>query len=162
MKNWQKNRNYKRVKDKDGNVVANIITVFGQDVEVSDEIFTAYMQMDNHARYIMEDAPKGKELSLEQMMEDGAPIETTVDDAVLSAEECYLQAEETTNEVKMLDELPLVIKSLSESDRKLIKALYYDGCSTREYARKLGITQRAVIKRRDRILKHLKKYFEKF
>lgn len=49
MKNWQKNRNYKRVKDKDGNVVANIITVFGQDVEVSDEIFTAYMQMDNHA-----------------------------------------------------------------------------------------------------------------
>lgn len=95
-------------------------------------------------------------------MEDGAPIETTVYDAVLSAEECYLQAEETTNEVKMLDELPLVIKSLSESDRKLIKALYYDGCSTREYARKLGITQRAVIKRRDRILKHLKKYFEKF
>ena len=81
MKNWQKNRNYKRVKDKDGNVVANIITVFGQDVEVSDEIFTAYMQMDNHARYIMEDAPKGKELSLEQMMEDGAPIETTVYDA---------------------------------------------------------------------------------
>ena len=117
MKNWQKNRNYKRVKDKDGRTWLQIsITVFGQDVEVSDEIFTAYMQMDNHARYIMEDAPKGKELSLEQMMEDGAPIETTVYDAVLSAEECYLQAEETTNEVKMLDELPLVIKSLSESE----------------------------------------------
>ena len=32
MKNWQKNRNYKRVRDKDGNVVANIINVFGQDV----------------------------------------------------------------------------------------------------------------------------------
>ena len=37
MKKWQKDRNYKRVKDKDGNVVANIITVSGQDVEVSDE-----------------------------------------------------------------------------------------------------------------------------
>ena len=46
MKNWQKNRNYKRVKDKDGNVVANIITVFGQDVEVSDEIFATYAQVD--------------------------------------------------------------------------------------------------------------------
>ena len=45
MKKWQKNRNYKRVKDKDGNVVANIITVFGQDVEVSDEIFDTYSQM---------------------------------------------------------------------------------------------------------------------
>ena len=39
MKKWQKNRNYKRIKDKDGNVVANIINVFGQDVEVSDEVF---------------------------------------------------------------------------------------------------------------------------
>ena len=42
MKNWQKDRNYKRVKDKDGNVVANIITVFGQDVEVSDEDICIY------------------------------------------------------------------------------------------------------------------------
>lgn len=49
MKKWQKNRNYKRIKDKDGNVVANIITVFGQDVEVSDEIFDTYSQMDRRA-----------------------------------------------------------------------------------------------------------------
>ena len=38
MKKWQKDRNYKRVKDKDGNVVANIITVSGQDVEVSEKV----------------------------------------------------------------------------------------------------------------------------
>ena len=49
MKKWQKNRNYKRIKDKDGNVVANIITVFGQDIEVSDEIFDTYSQMDRRA-----------------------------------------------------------------------------------------------------------------
>lgn len=42
MKKWQKDRNYKRVKDKDGNVVANIITVSGQDVEVSEKVFAAY------------------------------------------------------------------------------------------------------------------------
>ena len=46
MKKWQKDRNYKRVKDKDGNVVANIITVSGQDVEVSEKVFAAYSQMD--------------------------------------------------------------------------------------------------------------------
>ena len=34
--------------------------------------------------------------------------------------------------------------------------------STREYARRIGVTQRAVIKRRDRILRDMKKYFEKF
>ena len=54
MKNWQKNRNYKRVKDKDGNVVANIISVYGQDVKVSDEVFTAYSQMDRQERYAEE------------------------------------------------------------------------------------------------------------
>ena len=66
------------------------------------------------------------------------------------------------HEAKMLDELPKVIESLPESDKKLIKALYYDGYSTREYAQKLGITQAAMLKRRNRILKYLKKYFEKF
>ena len=60
------NRNYKRVRDKDGNVVANIINVFGQDVEVSDEVFAAYSQMDRRARYIGEDIPaEGPKISLE-------------------------------------------------------------------------------------------------
>ena len=74
MKNWQKNRNYKRVKDKDGNVVANIITVFGQDVEVSDEIFDTYSQMDRRARYIGEDIPAESEISLERTIEDGLSL----------------------------------------------------------------------------------------
>ena len=71
-----KDRNYKRVKDKDGNVVANIITVFGQDVEVSDEVFAAYSQMDRHARYIGEDIPAENEISLERTIADGIHIET--------------------------------------------------------------------------------------
>ena len=157
MKNWQKNRNYKRIKDKDGNVVANIITVFGQDVEVSDEIFDTYSQMDRRARYIGEDIPAESEISLERTIH----IET-LENAELSAEEYCLLEEEVEHEAKMLDELPKVIESLQESDKKLIKALYYDGYSTREYAQKLGITQTAMLKRRNRILKYLKKYFEKF
>ena len=77
MKNWQKNRNYKRVRDKDGNVVANIITVFGQDVEVSDEIFDTYsLGVTGRARYIGEDIPAESEISLERTIEDGIHIET--------------------------------------------------------------------------------------
>ena len=52
--------------------------------------------------------------------------------------------------------------SLEDRDRQLITALFYDHLSTRECARRIGVTQRAVIKRRDRILRDLKKYFEKF
>lgn len=40
MKNWQKTRNYRRMKDENGNVIANVITVFGEKIEVSDELFT--------------------------------------------------------------------------------------------------------------------------
>ena len=87
MKNWQKNRNYKRVKDKDGNVVANIITVFGQDVKVSDEIFATYAQVDRRARYVGEDIPAQHELSLEQFEEEGVSLEKLIRETAPSAEE---------------------------------------------------------------------------
>lgn len=161
MKKWQKDRNYKRVKDKDGNVVANIITVFGQDVEVSEEVFAAYSQMDRQERYAEELLMAEREISWEYTREEGIHIETP-DNAEPSAEEYCLLEEKAEHEAKMLNELPAVIESLPESDKNLIKALYYDGYSTREYAREVGVTQRAVVKRRDRILKNLKKYFEKF
>ena len=53
MKNWQKNRNYKRIKDENGNVIANIITIDGIDVEVTEEVFLAYSQMDRRERYFL-------------------------------------------------------------------------------------------------------------
>ena len=53
MKNWQKNRNYKRIKDENGNVIANIITIDGIDVEVTKEVFLAYSQMDRRELYFL-------------------------------------------------------------------------------------------------------------
>ena len=47
MKKWQEGRNYKRLKDEGGNVVANIITVDGVDVEVTEEVFLAYSSPDS-------------------------------------------------------------------------------------------------------------------
>lgn len=46
MKKWQENRNYRRIKNENGEVIANSITVEGQDVEVSEDIFNAYAQAD--------------------------------------------------------------------------------------------------------------------
>ena len=43
-----------------------------------------------------------------------------------------------------------------------IRDRFYDHVSTRAYARRIGVTQHAVIKRRDRILRDMKKFFEKF
>lgn len=49
------------------------------------------------------------------------------------------------------------IALLPKGERELIQALYYDGRSEREYSRRLGISQKAVNKRRSKVLKHLGK-----
>ena len=69
MKNWQKVRNYKRVKDENGNIIANIITVDGIDVEVTEEVFLAYSQAERRERYIIEELEPGKILSLDKKSE---------------------------------------------------------------------------------------------
>lgn len=161
MKNWQKNRNYKRVKDKDGNVVANIITVFGQDIKVSDEIFDTYSQMDRHARYIGEDIPAENEISLERTIEDGIHIET-LENAEPSAEEICIEHENAKMRAEQEKRLPIVLARLSDDEKRLIDALYFRGLGVREYAREINVPPMKIVRDRDRILGKLKKYFSNF
>ncbi len=159
MKNWKETRNYRRIKDSNGNTIANIITVFDEDITVSDELFNVYAQMDAHARYITEDAPRNRELSLDQLLEDGAPVETLSHQLTPSAEEILLsrEANQDTQHKTML--LKQAIAQLSATDRELIEALYFKNLSMREYARQIGVTHRTVSKRHNRILRTLKKFF---
>ena len=151
MKNWQKNRNYKRIKDKDGNVVANIITVFGQDIKVSDEIFDTYSQMDRRARYIGEDIPAENEISLERTIEDGIHIET-LENAEPSAEEICIEHENAKMRAEQEKRLPIVLARLSDDEQRLIDALYFRGLGVREYAREINVPPMKIVRDRDRIL----------
>ena len=159
MKNWQKNRNYKRVKEENGNVIANIITIDGIDVEVTKEVFLAYSQMDRRERYFFEENGVNKELSLEQMSQDRVQLSYVGAEMTPSAEELLLESDEARTWKKRQERLSAALESLDDVDRKLITALFLDGISAREYARKLGISDMAVCKRRDRILKKLRKFF---
>ena len=159
MKKWQKDRNYKRVKDKDGNVVANIITVLGQDVEVSDEIFDTYSQMDRRARYIGEDIPAESEISLERTMEDGIHIET-LENAEPSAEEICIEHENAKMREEQAKHLPIVLAKLSDDEKRLIDALYFRGLGVREYAREISVPPMKIVRDRNRILDKLKNIFQ--
>lgn len=159
MKNWKETRNYRRVKDSNGNTIANIITVFDKDITVSDELFNVYAQMDAHARYVTEDAPRNRELSLDQLLEGGAPVETLSHQLTPNAEEILLSHEvkqDTQHKIMMCKQ---AISQLSATDRELIEALYFKNFSMREYARQIGVTHRTVSKRHDRILRTLRKFF---
>lgn len=156
MKKWQENRNYRRIKDEHGHVLANIITVDGRDVAVTEDVFLAYSQADRRERYVMEEAASGKLLSLEQLAEDDVWLDHV---SFPSAEDEVIATEDAQEREAMRHALPRVLLNLEDADRELITALFYDGVSTREYARRIGVTQRAVIKRRDRILRDMKKFF---
>ena len=161
MKKWQKDRNYKRVKDKNGNVIANVITVFGQNIEVSDEIFAVYSQMDRRARYIGEDIPAENEISLERTIEDGIHIETP-ENAEPSAEEICIEHENEKVRAEQAKQLPIVLAQLSDDEQRLIDALYFRGLGVREYAREIGVPPMKIVRDRNRILDKLKKYFSNF
>ena len=156
MKKWQEERNYRRVRSEGGEVIANIITVDGMDVEVPEDVYLAYAQADRRERYIMEEQSSGKLLSLEQMEEDALLPDYVGAETAPSAETEALEREELRNLAEQKQILLLALLSLKDTDRELINALFFDGASTREYAQRMGVSQRAVIKRRDRILRDLK------
>lgn len=159
MKKWQKDRNYKRVKDKDGNVVANIITVSGQDVEVSEKVFAAYSQMDRQERYAEELLMAEREISWEYTREEGIHIET-LENAEPSAEEICIEHENAKMREEQAKHLPIVLAKLSDDEKRLIDALYFRGLGVREYAREISVPPMKIVRDRNRILDKLKNIFQ--
>ncbi|WP_315524313.1 sigma-70 family RNA polymerase sigma factor [Pseudoramibacter alactolyticus] len=134
----------------------------GRFIEVSEEVYQVYMQGDRKMRYLEKDLKTeriilnndgavqriipSREDSLDRLMEDNArqfedPGES-VEDAVL----CKLAE----------DALHRALEKLTDEEYALVHALFYAGLTERAYARELHISQAAVHKKKQRILKKLK------
>ena len=50
-----------------------------------------------------------------------------------------------------------MLSELNEEEKGLIQALFFEGVSAREYARRLGVYHRTVIYRRDKLLEKLRR-----
>jgi len=138
------------------------ISIGGQRVEVSQEVYLTYYRSKRRDRYFERDIKTetavrdkdgnvisyrpAKEDSLDRRMEAGeqfAAVQTSVEDTVL----CDLMAEELH---EALDKLP-------ESERELMDALYFQGLTEREYTATSGIPQKTINDRKNKILTKLKK-----
>lgn len=147
MKYWQKNRNYRKHENADG-TFRYVITVDGEDVEVTPEVYQAYAQADRKERYGYE-REDGLLLSLERMEEDGMHLSYLTDQHVESAEDTAIR------EIlagRMMDVLPQFLPE----ERELINQLFFQGISARELARSSGVYHRTVIYRRDKVLDKLR------
>lgn len=66
------------------------------------------------------------------------------------------EVSEDVEQKLITEELHKVIGELSEDDRNLIHALYFEGCSERVYAKRIGLSQVAVHKRKKQVLEKLR------
>lgn len=141
------------------------IWVRGQYVEVTDEVYTAYMQGDRKMRYFENDLKTerfvlgeegqvvqvipSREDSLDRLMDENAqqfPHEESVENTVFHKLE--------------VDKLHTALAMLTPEEQALIQALFFEERSESELAVELGISQPAVYKRKAKILKKLKLFLE--
>ena len=148
MYNWKDTRNYRRFHDENGNVIANIIYVDGEEVAVSDEVYEAYASMDRRERYLEERDNDDKPLSVDALWEEG------YSEAALCSTE---NLEDMIADKLLVKRLHAVLETLTPADQEMIHAVFFDGLSMREYAKQLGVYPRAVVYRMERLLKALRK-----
>ena len=156
MSYWKENINYRQEKTSNG--IRYLITIDFVDVEVTEKVYKAYTQMERRERYLVE-AEEGIVISLEQLIDDEVKVECLSNEYVESAEETVIRAEEDSEKAELLSMLPDAIAKLTADEQKLITALYFNNISAREYARRHNISDMAVRKKRDRILKKISTFF---
>jgi RNA polymerase sigma factor (sigma-70 family) len=146
MQNWQKERNYRKFENEDGSVI-HIITVDGEDIEVSAEVYKVYAQADRRERYQAE-RDTGRLLSLERMDEDAVLLSYLTDEQIPSVEDEVLRQMDA-------EELATALDTLTPEERRLIEALIQEGVTERDYAARIGMSQKGVNKRRQKILQKI-------
>lgn len=146
MKYWQKERNYRRYTRGDGSV-AYVITVDGQDVEVSAEVYEAYARGDRRERYQAE-RDAGLVLSLDRLAEYEVLLSYLTDRHTESAEDTAVRS-------VMAEGLWGKASPLTDEEQALIRALYVENLTEREYAQKIGLSQKGVNKRKKKVLEKI-------
>ena len=169
MYDWRKEKNFRRVKNED-DTTTYLITVYGKDFEVSEEIYRMY------ARYHRKSVYMEYDLKVERYLRDknGNAVKDSNGIAVMLPER-EISYEMLLNEgweFQSPDPLPEEIifprnevegilldglDMLTNNQKSLVKALFYDGYDEEEYAEILGVSRQAVNKLKMKVINKLKK-----
>jgi RNA polymerase sigma factor (sigma-70 family) len=147
MADWQRSRNY-RIRAGESGKTRFTITVDGIETEVTPEVYEAYAQGDRRER-CMAERDAGRLLSLEQ-------LDFVFVSLALFAESAA-QTEDAAIRRIMGAQAMKALEQLAPEERDLIQSLILNGETEREYAGRIGMSQKGVNKRKHKILKKLKK-----
>ncbi len=127
------------------------IYIHGMLLEVSKKEYKDYYVEIERNRYSKRVLQKLQAVSIEELNTD----EDMDDKQVIVDESNDLEFEvERKIEVEQLKE---ALRQLNSNENKLVKALFFERKTTREYAQIMGISHVAIIHQKERILKKLKK-----
>ena len=126
------------------------LPLYGMIMEVSEATYIEFYQMQRRQKYIDERSKDNKDISYDSLTTDefnGADI--LVDDSE--------NVEDQAIRNVTAEEIRFIISMLKPSDQELIQAMFYEGLSERQYAKRCGVNRNAIHKRKSRILEELKK-----
>lgn len=134
--------------------------------EASKEVIEVLKETERKMQYQEYDL-KAEQTIIDQEVQQIRVIPSREDSYERLLEEHNLPADEQTDietivlSRMMRQQLHEAIRSLQEEERYLIIQLFYAERSERELAAELGLSQKAINKRRHKILEKLKKFLEK-
>lgn len=126
------------------------IPIEGKLIEVEENVYVAYYKMGRRERYLEERDKDNGVLSYDALDDNGLVGEEMFQDPEADSLENLALAKE------LVTQLHRCIALLPKAERELIQAIYFDGMSDREYAKKVRKSQPAVSSRHKKILSKLK------
>ena len=143
------------------------IWIRGQFIEVTDEVYTAYMKGDRKIRYFENDLKTGrtvkdKDGNIKQILpsrEDS--LDRLMDDNGEQFSDTSVHVEDEACFAIMCDALHQALSQLDAQERQLIQALYFEQKTERQWAAEIGVPRMTMHDQKVRILEKLKKLLEK-
>lgn len=129
------------------------LPMYGMLMEVPENVYSAFYRERRRQKYIDERAKKNGDVSYDAL--SFAEFKGSDIFADTSAD----VAEQAMENI-LLEQLCHALSLLSEDEQLLLNALFYEDASERDIARRFGISQVAVHKRKHRIFAKLKKFIE--
>lgn len=134
----------------------------GQFIEVSEEVYQVYMQGDRKMRYFEADLKTERTI----LAEDGTvqrvipsredSLNRLMDDNARQFSDDSESVEDAVFRRLAEDELHRALEKLTDEEYALVCALFFEGKTEKDCAKEMGVSQAAVHKKKQRILKKLK------
>lgn len=123
-------------------------------MEVDEAAYHDFYKEENREDYRQKLAIRNNVISMESL------ISGEFNECNLIADEGEPLDEKIMREM-MIEKLPEAIATLSDNEKELIQQIYFNHISDNELSRYYGVNQSTITRRKTRILKKLKNFFEK-